>query len=154
MGYNWEKIFKSKSDKELFLIYNGKRNLGKDAEQLAKKELLARNFDFDNLDREKNKWELEKLIEEEKEDQRKGIPFLGYKAFLLIGYVGLVLIVLFVLDLFFDFINKEGESVFMGQIFPILIAVFFSISGFSNYYRITKRETFRKKRMMEIIRDL
>lgn len=39
MGYNWEKIFKNKSDKELHKIYLGRTTLTGEATSFAGKEL-------------------------------------------------------------------------------------------------------------------
>jgi len=49
MSYNWEKIFKDKTNLELYNIYKGKTHLSGDAIEFAKKELECRNLDVNNL---------------------------------------------------------------------------------------------------------
>jgi len=62
--YNWPEILKNKSRKELYDIYLGKSLLNSEAEKYAEIELRNIGFKFDNLELEKEKMELESLIEE------------------------------------------------------------------------------------------
>jgi len=61
MTYTWDDIYKEKTDRELFAIYvNGTiAEKNKAAEYLTK-----RGFDFENVQKYKDEWELEKLIKE------------------------------------------------------------------------------------------
>jgi hypothetical protein len=65
MSYDWEEILKQKTNKELYQIYLGKSHLPKVVSEKAKKELLNRNFDFNNIQSYKNGWKLKNLREEE-----------------------------------------------------------------------------------------
>lgn len=67
MGYDWEKIFKSKTNKELYDIVTGKTVLSKEAEQFAKNELERRHFDFNDMEANKEAWQISKLIEDEED---------------------------------------------------------------------------------------
>ncbi len=49
MDYNWKEIFKEKSNNELFKIFLGDSYLPEETKKFAKKELLNRNFDFNNM---------------------------------------------------------------------------------------------------------
>lgn len=50
MGYNWEKIFNEKDEKELLNIYSGNSHLDFEAQILAGIELYNRNFDFEKIE--------------------------------------------------------------------------------------------------------
>ena len=58
MSYNWEKIFKNKTNKELYEIVIGKKVLSKEAIKYAKTELENRDFDFENMTVNKAAWKL------------------------------------------------------------------------------------------------
>jgi len=64
MNYDWEEIFKSKTNKELYDIVCGKTTLTSEAITYAKSELENRNFDFENMEANKDAWNLSSLIEE------------------------------------------------------------------------------------------
>lgn len=61
MTYTWDNIYKQKTDRELFAIYvkGAIAEKNKVAEYLTK-----RGFDFENVQKYKDEWELEKLIKE------------------------------------------------------------------------------------------
>jgi len=63
--YNWEKIFESKTNKELYDIVKGKTVLSKEARNIAKQELERRSFDFNNMEVNKTVWEISEINEEE-----------------------------------------------------------------------------------------
>lgn len=64
MKTDWEEIYKSKTNRELYKIFlNGTYS----EKTLSRKILTERNFDFDNISRYSSEWELERLINEEKE---------------------------------------------------------------------------------------
>lgn len=65
MEYNWEEIFKKKSNKELYDIYIGKSILPQTIRPVAKKELERRKFDFENMEANRIAWELSGLVEDE-----------------------------------------------------------------------------------------
>lgn len=49
--YEWEKIFKNKTEKELINIYSGNSHLSLDAEIYAGLELKNRNYNFQEIER-------------------------------------------------------------------------------------------------------
>ena len=65
MSYNWEEICKNKTNKELYAIYNGKTQLPKEIESIAKNELDKRGFNFNKMEDNENGWKLSSLVEEE-----------------------------------------------------------------------------------------
>ena len=95
MGYDWEKIFENKTNKELYDIVIGKVVLSKDAIHIAKQELERRNFDFDNMEANKAAWEISNLIEEEDYAQLeitgRRAKFISIKIYLLI-ITGIILV--------------------------------------------------------------
>jgi hypothetical protein len=64
MDYNWVEIFSSKSDKELYQIYQGKSFLPKSAIPFAEEELHKRGFDFNNMELNSELWRLTDIEEE------------------------------------------------------------------------------------------
>jgi hypothetical protein len=65
MSYNWDEIFKHKSNRELYNIYLGKCHLPKDVGLIAKKVLEQRGFDFNNIGKYSIGWKLSDLTKEE-----------------------------------------------------------------------------------------
>ena len=111
MGYNWKKIFKSKTDKELFEISIGNKLLNEQAEKYAEKELKLRGFDFEKIDKYKKKWELERIYEEEREESRSFFNRkITSREYLLFAVLGPVLTLISLLNLIFDFIDFSGND--------------------------------------------
>ena len=111
MGYNWKKIFKSKTDKELFEISIGNKLLNEQAEKYAEKELKLRGFDFEKIDKYKKKWELERIYEEEREESRSFFNRkIASREYLLFAVLGPVLTLISLLNLIFDFIDFSGND--------------------------------------------
>lgn len=73
MSYDWEKIFKEKTTKELLEIYTGHSFLPKSVIPFAKKELKKRNFEFEDTDTEWEVWNLTSMIREENRYQSNEI---------------------------------------------------------------------------------
>jgi len=155
MNYNWEKIFKEKSDKELYEIFIGKQKLNEDARIFAEQELKLRNFDFVNLNKQKKKFELEKLIEEEKASKTFSFFSTNEKKFLIMGIFGIFFLLLNILDFFFDFIEKSNtDTTLINKYFFILIGLVFSIVGLIGYRRKKKRRKYRERKIRELIKEL
>ena len=113
MSYNWEKIFKNKTDKELYEIFLERKQLGAEAKEFAEVELKSRNFNFDNIDSHKKKWTLEKLIEEERNESGTYSLFRwtsNSKHSLMMAIGGAFLGLLMTFDYFFDFMTKTNGS--------------------------------------------
>ena len=155
MNYNWEKIFKEKSDKELYEIFIGKQKLNEDAKFFAEKELKLRNFDFTNLNKQKKKFELEGLIEEEKTSKTFSFFSSNEKYFLIMGIFGIFFLLLNILDFFFDFIGKSNtDTTLIDKYFFILIGLVFSIVGLIGYKNKKKRKKYRTRKIRELIKEL
>ncbi len=158
MSYNWPKIFKEKTDKELYDIYSGKTHLGEDAERFAKIELDSRSFDFNNLEVYFKKWTLEKLIEEERTES--GIYRLfsfspNSKHFLLMAIIGMFVFTVMTLDFFFDFMTKTGSFKNPAeQIGYIVFLLALSILSVFLYIRKKKIEDKRKSKIKTLIREI
>jgi len=61
MSYNWEKICKNKTNKDLYKIVIGQTVLSKEAVHHAKAELDRRNFDYKKMELNKAAWRLSSL---------------------------------------------------------------------------------------------
>lgn len=158
MSYNWEKIFKNKTDKELYEIFLGRKQLGTEAKEFAEVELKLRNFNFDNIDSHKNKWTLEKLIEEERNESGVYSLFqwsFNSKHHLMTTIVGTVGFLLMTLDYFFDFMTKtNGSKNPYEQIGFIVFFFAFSIFGMISYFKKKKQENKRKMKIKELINEM
>ena len=156
MGYDWKKICRTKTDKELYLIYLGQKNLCEDAQISAEEELKSRSFDFDNVGKHQKKWELERLIEEERD--AKSLFSFGIQRsrhFLISGIMGALMSLLIILDYFFNFMNNEGPVLKESEIYIFsLLTLGMSAVGFIGYHNKRKREKYRKSKMRELIEQL
>jgi hypothetical protein len=147
MSYDWEKIFESKTNKELYDIVIGRRILSQEAVKFAKTELENRNFNFSNMEANKAGWEISSLIEEEVY-ANSGISFrraayIPYK--LLMFIVSGIAIVYYIL-------NKYTE-----YDIPLEAAVYFA--GISAFYILLNNFIFRiqnqaRNKRIEKIREL
>ncbi|MDY0102050.1 MAG: hypothetical protein RBS07_03875 [Lentimicrobium sp.] len=158
MSYNWEKIFKSKTDKELYEIFLGRKQLGAEAKEFAEVELKSRNFNFDNIDSHKKKWTLEKLIEEERNESGAYSLFRwtsNSKHSLMMAIGGAFLGLLMTFDYFFDFMTKtNGSKNQYEQIGFIIFFFAFSVFGLISYLRKRKHESQRKEKIKELISEM
>jgi uncharacterized membrane protein YuzA (DUF378 family) len=155
MSYNWEKIFKGKSDKELYKIYIGHTNFTNGTKEYAIKELKARNFDFNNIDKQRKKWELEDLITKDKSSRKFSFFAENEYYFLIMGIFGIVFTVLNLLDIFLGVFDKAtGDYNSLESIFYILVGLTFSIIGLIGFNRIKKRRKERKKKIQDLIQEI
>ncbi len=155
MDYNWPEIFKNKTTKELYDIYLGKSTLGPEQIEYARIELESRNFDFNNLDKQKQKWELERLIEEEKSSNDFGF-FRSPRSweYLIMGFGGLVFAALSLIALLQHYIYHKAIGDTTSAFFGLIFGVAFVLVGFLNFKKSRKKEEFRKKRLRELIDKL
>ncbi len=145
--YNWQEIFKSKTNSELFDIYSGKKNLSEEAKEFAGKELENRNFDFNNIEREKEKMELEILLEEEKFYSRQ----FGMMASPPMQFITIITIAIFLIIITLQY-YLNGQQEHSPSFLFVTIAIF---TYFVYRYKRAKRQTKkRQSRINEIIRKL
>lgn len=64
MSYKFEDFFRKKTTHQLYRIYKGFENSSYNDRVLAEKILKEQEFDFENIEKYKDKWELEKLTKE------------------------------------------------------------------------------------------
>jgi len=147
MGYDWEKIFENKTNKELYEIATGKRILSKDAVKFAKQELESRNFDFENMDANKAAWEISSIIEEE--DYAR-LEITGRRA----KYIPLNILLLIVSGIIIVYfaINNLTEYEFpidMAIIFSGIATLFILLNNFQ-----AKKQNQKQKKRFERIKKL
>ena len=156
MEYNWTEIFKNKSEKELYNIYIGRSTLGSEVMQFARIELENRKFNFENLDKNRKKWELEELtLEEEESNNNILFKYTHAKEYLIIGYAGIIyamiaLTAIVRYTLGYHDLNNEVARDF----FSLILSVTISIAGFAKYKSKTEREKFRERRLKELIDEI
>ncbi len=69
--------YKNKTDQELYRILKGIGNTTYEQKKIAQEQLVERNFDFEHITKHKNKWELERITKELKEEKNNFI-FLNF----------------------------------------------------------------------------
>ena len=145
MTYNWQNIYKSKTNKELYDIYIGKISLSKEAQEIAKQELERRDFDFENMEVNYKAWKVLSLNEERKTfnldilNQKRF--FISLKHYLIFVVVALTIIM--ALSYYQEFEGSYSELL----TFLILSGVMVLLNNLM--FRI--QETKRKKRNREIL---
>ena len=155
MTYNWKEIFKNKTNKELYDIYLGNSSLGSDVIEFARIELENRKFNFQNLNKQKQKWELENLIEEEKSYSNPIFPSIKAWQYLVMGFIGLLFASISLISLIFHFTNGHNPNYDLtATILALLFGCAFSLIGFINSKKKRKREQFREKRIKELIKEI
>ena len=153
MAYNWKEIFKNKTDKELYDIYLGNSSLGSDVMEFARIELGNRNFNFQNLDKHSQKWELENLIEEERSYSSPLFPSIKAWQYLFMGSFGLLFASIALISLIIHFTNGQNPNYDLtSTILALLFGSAFSLIGFINSKKKRRREQFREKRIKELIK--
>ena len=155
MSYNWPEIFQNKTDEELYDIYCGKTMLSGDAKVYAEKELMARGFDFDNIEEYQKLWNLSKLRQEElfeKSDftSNSNAYYISWKGFSLM-IVPIVLLWLLISFNIFKVDNPPPNGLF---IFIILLAIAFTGINNYTYNRKKKQQEKRKQKMRQLAVEL
>jgi hypothetical protein len=155
MEYNWKEIFKNKTDRELYDIYLGRTSLNSEQREFAGIELENRNFNFENLDRQRKKWELEHLIEEEKSYSMALFSRTRSWEYLILGFGGLVIAVT---TLFLIIANYLAEykpiTALTATFFAFVVGSILTVIGFLQYKSKRSKEKFREKRLKELIKEL
>ena len=145
MTYNWQNIYKSKTNKELYDIYIGKISLSKEAQEIAKQELERRDFDFENMAVNYKAWKVLSLNEDRKlfnlDILNQNIFFISLKHYLI--FVISSLTVFLALKYYQEFEGSYNELL----TFLILSGIMVLLNNLM--FRI--QETKRKKRNREII---
>jgi len=145
MTYNWQNIYKSKTNKELYEIYIGKISLSKEAQEIAKEELERRDFDFENMAVNYKAWKVLSLNEDRKlfnlDILNQNIFFISLKHYLI--FVISSLTVFLALKYYQEFEGSYNELL----TFLILSGIMVLLNNLM--FRI--QETKRKKRNREII---
>jgi hypothetical protein len=141
--YNWQNIFKSKSDKELVEIFKGNSNLDFEAEIYAGIELKNRNFDFSLIQEVYNQKVIafkRDLIESQNLEFRNSEYFRN-QIFYLIGI--LLIFSIFVLKGFkFDQQIKSYKAlIYLG----FLIFSLFTAKWNFNRFKAKKEKTLKQK---------
>ena len=145
MTYNWQNIYKSKTNKELYEIYIGKISLSIEAQEIAKQELERRGFDFENMAVNYKAWKVLSLNEERKVFN---LNFLNQNKF----YISLKYYLIFiVISLIVFFILKYYLKI--GGSYNVFLAfmIYSGVMVLLNNLMFRIQETKRKKRNREIL---
>jgi len=152
MTYNWEEIFKSKSDSELYEIFIGKSYLNSEAVDFAKAELLKRDFDFENIEKYQKKRELKRLIDEEQYERKRAKPLnLNSEYYLFLGITGLFSAILIIIGFYY---YKSIDFSIQDFVFSLIVSISACLIGFIVYKRKKKREKYRKIKIEQLKDDL
>ena len=154
MGYNWEKIFQDKTSKELYDIVIGKVVLSKEARQFAKSELERRNFDFKEMEMNKEVWQLSELIDEENELQNKPVykkvfSLLAKIQLYIFLAVGTVIIYFLAFEFTEEIVPRETFWFFIAGVIPLFVLLEIFL-----YKRRKNKHRERLKKIKELKNDL
>lgn len=155
MGYNWKEKFKNKSNNELYDIYLGLSYQVDNAMYCAEQELKSRNFDFNKESKDIKKWELENIYKEERDERNSFFnrkPSVNH--YIIMVFSGLLLTVVSLLNLIFDFIDFLGKNILGDKYFLVLIGIVFSIFGYFGYKNRKKIEKERKDKIESLINEI
>ncbi len=152
MTYDWKKIFKSKTDRELYVIYKEINDLGTEAKKFAEAELHNRNFNFDNVDRQINEWKLNDLLEEEKEENTPTRRmYYNAKRHKQTAIWGSIFTLVILSDYFFHFMEKSDKTEeFFYKIFFLIVGLTLTLIGVFGYRSRMKRKAYRDKKIAEL----
>lgn len=146
MIYDWKKIFKNKSNKELYNIVKGKTTLYGDAIHFAKEELEKRNFDFENMESNRDAWKLSRLIEEDDYEtlgsSRRKLFYISFKLFL-------VIISVIILIFYFFIWHQEIDQAKLLKELPLIVLIISTIVLINNFF-YSRKQKIRKQRRKEI----
>lgn len=156
MKYNWTEILKNKSEKELYDIYVGRSVLGSEVMEFARIELENRNFNFENPDKHRKKWELEKLkFEDEESNNNILFKYTHAKEYLIIGYAGIIYAMIALTAIVRYFLGYHDlNNEIARDFFSLVLSLAISIAGFAKYKSKTERERFRETRLKELIDEI
>ena len=155
MEYNWSEIFKNKTSRELYNIYLGNSSLGSEVIEFARIELKNRNFDFENQDKQRQKWELENLIEEERSYSYPLFPSIKAWQYIFMGFFGLLFTSIALISIIIHLTISHNPNYDMtAAILALVFGTAFTLIGFTNYKKKRKREQFRDKRIKELINKI
>lgn len=126
-----EEFYNAKTDRELFKILKG--NYAYNQKLHAEKILKERNFDFDNVEKYRNEWELEKLENEIKEEKQNVITSFeksafGFDMFAVFPMVFLLGIIYLLGHLIFQIFDLTERAIFdtvLGLCFLIILEFVF-----------------------------
>jgi len=153
MSYDWEKIFKSKTNKELYNIVCGKTTLSSETIPYAKSELENRNFDFENMEANMDAWKLSSLIEDydyaELEISRSKFNHISIKKYLLIISVTAIILLIYFMVQYQD-LSFLYDSLLISF---IIISILVFINNFISKKQKEKQDD-RKERIVELTEKL
>ena len=142
-GYDWQTIFKSKSEKELIEIYSGNSQLNFEAEIFAGLELKNRDYDFKKIE-QIHKRKTEELRNEISNFETLEFSDSKYFKDFIKHSIGLVVFVIILIAK-----NKEIEAA--GITYYYQFAFYISISLFIVLTARWKFERFKKNKEKTII---
>ena len=155
MYYDWAKIFKKKSNKELYKIYLGDTLLGPETKEFAKKELEKRGFNFNDLSKQKKKWKLENLIEQQKNDNSSFFRTHSASEYLLMGIIGLIISVISTIFLFSSSLRETITNLNVNtNILVVAFGLIFSFFGFFMHKYKKKKDKKMEDEITELINKL
>lgn len=133
--YNWEEIFKKKTEKELVDIYTGKSVLGFDAEIYAGLELKIRNYDFNKI-QEIHNAKVEKLKKEISDFQNLDFKSSGFLKKQIMYFVGIILVLIILIT---DDLNSNFR-LYKALIYLVIFIVSILTSRWSYKRFVRKKE--------------
>jgi len=152
MNYDWKKIVKDKSTRELFKIATGKSHLDKEAEIAAVDELNNRKLSLEDTERIQKKIELENLIQEQENEigVRSSFFYPNSKTVFPQIFTGALISLAFLIVFFI-------ERNYTKKIYFLLMTIggiAISIYSYFSFKKKRAREIARKERIKELMKEL
>lgn len=146
--YNWEEIFKGKTEKELVDIYKGKSFLDFEAEIYAGLELKNRNYDFNKIEQFHIAKE-EKLKKEISDFQNLDFKSSGYLKKLIIYSLGIIFVLIVLITNDFNSNFRFYEALIYLVVFVVSI-----LTSKWSYKRFVRKKEESIKTKIELLNKM
>ncbi len=146
-------FYSNKSDRELYKILKGSNGSTYNEKVVAQKILEERHFDFNNVEKYQNIWELEKL-EKEIQKEKENIIFLNLwnnPDFLSIFSIGLLVSSIYLIILTIQHFLTVRNILTIDSFVMLFFVIVFPIIGVLTYKYSRKRKKYLKFRQNRII---
>jgi hypothetical protein len=152
MKQEFVEFYKNKTDLELYRIFTGKVLDSYNNRKLAQEILTERGFDFDNIDKYSDKWELEKLLKDVEEENRAwwtGPSLFDPNNLLIFGIMAVVGPTIIFAASMRDFLSEESRNA-IDILTNVLFYVLFIVAGIATIIYSKKRRRQKNERSLRI----
>jgi len=149
-GYDWETIFKSKTEKELLKIYTGNSHLNFEAQVYAALELKRRDYNFNTI-KDFHSSKIESLKNDITEFNNLTFKKSDYYKQQFIYFFGIIIILVYLITS--DFKQESTFTIYKALIY-LVIFIFSILTAKWNYNRFRKNKAKKLKEKTELLDKL